>query len=117
VSLRKQANSLTGRARVTEKDVKAALPRGLDMRLLASKGGAVKVRASGGLFGAHGSLDAVAGASEGKLIARPVGLPAGTLALTVFSQPHIYVEGVGASAAREPGGALSYQLTIRASLR
>jgi hypothetical protein len=117
VSLRKRANVLTAQARTTEMDVKAALPEGLDLRLLASEAGEVKVRASGGLFGVAGSLDAVAGASEGKLIARPAGSSRGGLTLTVFSEPHVYVEAVGASALRSPGGQLSYQLTIRASLR
>jgi DUF2993 family protein len=116
VSLRKRGSSLSGRARMTEMDVKAALPAGFHLRLLAGEGGEIKVRASGGLFGVHGSLDAVAGASQGKLIARPAGASTGALALTVFSQSHVYVEGVGASAVRSPGGALSYQLTISASL-
>ncbi len=33
-----------------------------------------------------------------------------------FSEPHVYVEGVGASG-EDPGRPLSYRLTISASLR
>jgi LmeA-like phospholipid-binding len=121
VSLHKHADALTAQARMTETDVKAALPKGFSVALLPSEPGEVKLRASGGLFGvrgllgAGGSLDAVAGASQGKLVVRPVGLPLGEL--TLFSQPHVHVEGVGASAVTGPAGALSYQLTIRASLK
>jgi len=117
VSFHKHGKSLSGQGRMTEQDVKAALPPGLDVRLISGAGGEIKVKASGGLFGVHGSLDAVAGASEGKLIARPLGFPPGALALTLFSQPHVYIVGVGARPLRDPEGALSYELTIAASLR
>lgn len=114
VTLRKQGKALTGEGRITDADVKAALPRGLTVRLLSSAGGRVKVRASGALFGVRANLDAVAGASEGKLLVRPLGLLLSGVKLTLFAEPHVYVEGVGAAAdARR----LGYLLTITASLR
>jgi hypothetical protein len=114
VSLHKHGQALVGAARMTDADVKAALPEGFDVRLLSSERGEVAVRASGGLFGTGASVDAVAGASNGRLVAHPRGLLSG-LRLTLFSEPHVYVEGVGASVEDRPP--LSYRLTISASLR
>jgi hypothetical protein len=117
VSVRKRATRLTGRARASEAEVRSALPQGLGLQLLASEGGKVKVRASGGLFGAGGSVDAVVAPSEGKLVVRPVGFPLSGLALTLFSEPHVYVVGVGATAQRGPEGTAGYQLALAATLR
>ena len=58
---------------VSEAAVKAALPPGVDVRLLRSGDGEVEVQASGGLFGVGASVNALAGASEGKLVAHPLG--------------------------------------------
>jgi LmeA-like phospholipid-binding len=114
VRLRKRGGALSASARMAEADVSAALPRGLDVRLLGSEDGQVQVRASGGLFGVGASVNAVAGASEGRLVARPVGLLGG-LQLTLFSDQHVYVEGVGARA--EPGLPPSYRLSMTARFR
>jgi LmeA-like phospholipid-binding len=117
VSLSKHGKALTARGRMTEADVKAALPEGFAVRLLGSEAGTVEVLASGGLFGVGASVEAVAGASEGKLIARPRGFLLEGVRLTLFADPHVYVEGVGASAVAGPGGELTYRLTMSASLR
>ncbi len=63
----------SAQAVASEADVKAALPPGFGVRLLRSEGGEVEVQASGGLFGVGASVNAVAGASEGKLVAHPLG--------------------------------------------
>jgi hypothetical protein len=115
VSLRKQGQALAAEARISGGDVRAALPEGLAVQLLASERGEVKVRAGGGLFGVRASVDALARASDGKLVVRPLGLLLSGLQLTLFSEPHIYVQGVGASV--EDVKPLSYRLTIAASLR
>ena len=73
------------------------------------------MQASGGLFGVGASVNAVAGASEGKLVVHPLGFLIEGLRLTLFADPHVYVEGVGASVASEQP--LSYRLTMSASLR
>jgi hypothetical protein len=116
VSVRKRAARLSGQGRASEEDVKSALPEGLALQLLTSEGGNVKVRASGGLFGVSGSFNAVVGASEGKLVVRPVGFPLSGLALTLFSEPHVYVVRVGARPLSGPGGTLGYQLAIGATV-
>jgi hypothetical protein len=114
--LRKRGRALEGEALVSAADVRAALPPGFDVELTGSAGGEVRVRASGGLFGAGASVEAVAGAEDGRLVARPVGL--GGVRLTLFSDPHVRVEGVGASVvAGPPGRPSSYALSMRASLR
>jgi hypothetical protein len=115
--LRKRGSALSAQALTTQAAVKAALPEGFGVQLLSSEGGKVQVRASGGLFGVGASVDAVAGASEGKLVVHPQGFLVEGLALTLFTDPHVYVEAVGASAVAVPGGAQGYRLTMAASLR
>jgi hypothetical protein len=114
VSLYKRGQALTAQALISGADVIAALPPGVSVQLLESEGGEVKVKARGGLFGVTASVDAVAAASDGKLVARPLGALLSGLQLTLFSDPHVYVLGVGASVvAAQP---LSYRLTMRARL-
>jgi LmeA-like phospholipid-binding len=114
-SLHKRGSTLTAQALMSEADVKAALPAGFDVRLLRSEGGKVEVQATGGLFGVDASVDAVAGASDGKLVAHPLGFLVEGLQLTLFSEPHVYVEGVGASV--QSAHPLSYRVTMSARLR
>jgi len=113
--LSKHGSTLSAEALAGEASVRAALPEGLGVQLLRSEGGQVEVRASGRLFGVGASVDAVAGASEGKLVAHPLGLLVEGLRLTLFSDPHVYVQAVGASV--QPGTPRTYRLTMRASLR
>jgi hypothetical protein len=113
-TLRKRGSALSAQAMTSEADVKAALPAGLGVRLLSSEGGEVEVQATGGLFGVSATVNAVAGASDGKLVAHPLGLLVEGLQLTLFSDPHVYVEGVGASVSSEQP--LTYRLTMSARL-
>jgi len=113
--LRKRDGSLSAEGRVSEADVRAALPPGWRVELLGSEAGQVRVRASGGLFGIGASVDAVALAREGRLVAHPLGLLLEGLQLTLFSDPHVYVQAVGAS--RDGGQPATYRLSMRASLR
>ena len=113
VSFHKRGRKMHAQARVSSADVKAALPPGFDVQLLGSANGQVEVRASGGLFGVGASVDAVAQASDGKLVVQPRGFLVEALKLTLFSDPHVYIEGVGA-ASRSGGG---YVLSVDARLR
>jgi len=117
VSLRKRGGALSAEGRASQADVTAALPPGISVRLLKSEGGEVEVQASGGLFGVQAAVGAVAGASEGKLVAHPLGFLIEGLRLTLFADPHIQVQGVGASELSGAGGTAGYRLTITASLR
>jgi hypothetical protein len=114
-TMHKHGSALAGKALVSDADVKAALPAGFDVRLLRSEAGEVEVEATGGLFGLDASVKAVAGASEGKLVAHPLGFLLERLQLTLFSNPNVYVEGVGASVESEQP--LRYSLSMSARLR
>ena len=116
-TLSKRGNVLRARARTSEADVAAALPPGLALRLISSGGGRVEVQASGGLFGllsAGASVPAVAQAIDGRLVAHPLGALVEGFHLTLFSDPHVYVEGVGASTGGPPP--LVYSLSMGARL-
>jgi hypothetical protein len=114
-SLHKRGAALSAQAVASEADAKAALPMGFGVRLLRSEGGEVEVQATGALFGVGASVNAVAVASDGRLVAHPLGFLIEGLQLTLFSEPHVYVEGVGASV--QSAQPLSYRLTMSASLR
>jgi hypothetical protein len=96
-TLRKRGASLEGEATATKAEAKTALPAGVGVSLLGSEGGKVQVRVTGGLFGVGASVEAIAEASEGKLIAHPVGFLLEGFRLTLFSDPHVHVVSVGAS--------------------
>jgi len=114
-TMTKRGRTLEAHALATRAATQAALPPGVRVELLHSSGGKVEVRAGGGLFGVEASVDAVAEAGHGRLIAHPLGLLLEGFQLTLFSDPHVYVEGIGASAtdALLP----AYRLSMRASLR
>jgi hypothetical protein len=113
--LSKHGSALSAQALASEVDVREALPAGFSVQLVRSEGGEVEVQATGGFFGLSATVNAVAGAVEGKLVAHPLGFLIEALQLTLFSNPHVYVEGVGASVhSKQP---LTYQLSMNARLR
>ncbi len=117
-SMHKHGSVLRVQARVSEEDVKRALPEGVELTLVKSEGGTVQVRAGGGLFGVRASVEAVARAEDGKLVARPTAFPLDGLKLTVFEDPSVRVEGVRARALQaSPGEGARYELSMWASLR
>src|SRR4029077_14917514 len=117
-SMHKHGSAVRVEGEVSEADVKRALPEGFGVTLVKSEGGTVEVRASGGLFGVGASVDAVARAEDGKLVARPTGLLLSGLKLTVFEDPSVYVEGVQARALGSASGeGARYELSWWASLR
>jgi hypothetical protein len=124
-SFQKHGDALVAQASTTHADVGEALAtlgRGIEVHLLSSHDGQVEVSASGGLFGVRASIDAVARAQDGKLVVRPLGFLLEGLQLTLLDNPHVYVEGIGATATQASGGQASgavagYRLAIRARLR
>lgn len=112
VALRKRGKRMSAHGYVSDAAVQAALPPGVGVELLRSGGGKVEVSASGGLFGIGASVDAVAEASEGKLVVHPRGALIEALHLTLFSDPRVRIDGV--SAERSSNG---YYLGIVATLR
>jgi hypothetical protein len=116
VRLRKRGSSLHASAFASSADVQAALPAGFAVQLLGSSEGKVEVRASGGPFGLGASVDALAEASEGKLVVRPRGLFE-SLKLTLFSEPNVALQSIGAREANGGAGASGYELEASATLR
>ncbi len=115
MSLSKRGSALKVQARMTDADVREALPKGFDAHLVKSEGGEVELSVSGALFGIGATVNAVATASEGRLTVRPRGFLIEALQLTLFDEPHVYVESVSASA--EPGEASVYRVGMVARLR
>jgi len=115
-TLSKRGSHLTGAASVAATAVPAALPAGIeDVQLRHSAGGQVEVSARGSLLGVSASVDAVALARGGALVAHPLGLLLEGLQLTLFSDPHLYIEGVAATPTQPPP--IGYRLTMSARLR
>ncbi|HEX4189066.1 MAG TPA: LmeA family phospholipid-binding protein [Solirubrobacteraceae bacterium] len=113
--LRKRGSSLTAGASIDGAAVRAALPPGFAVGLVRSEGGTVQVSASGGLFGVGATVQAVAEASEGRLVVHPLGSLLQGFSLTLFADPRVYVEAVGAGVLSSSPP--SYRLTMRARLR
>jgi hypothetical protein len=111
-SLRKRGGRLEGEATVTDADLRGALPAGFAVRPVASGNGQLVLRGTATLFGATISANAVLLAQDGKLKIAPDVPFGGFAALTVFSDPHVHVEAIGARAA--PGG--GFILTARGRL-
>jgi hypothetical protein len=114
-TLSKRGSRLEGAATVERAGATAALPEGFSVVLLHSEAGRIEVRASGGLFGVGGSVDAVALAEHGSLVVHPLGFLVEGLQLTLFSDPRIHVEGVGARELNNTPP--SYRLSMSATLR
>jgi hypothetical protein len=113
-SLRKRGDQLSGEASTTAAQANAALPAGVSVSLLDSREGHVEVRAGGGLFGIGAAVNARAEAKDGNLVAHPVGFLIESFQLTLFSDPHVHIESIGASvASRQPP---TYRLSVQALL-
>jgi hypothetical protein len=114
VTLQKRGAQLSGEGSTSAAQASAALPSGVAVTLLDSREGQVDVRASGGLFGVAASVNARAEARDGQLVAHPVGFLIEGFQLTLFADPHVHVEAVGATVTdREP---LTYGLSMQALL-
>lgn len=102
VSLRAHASTLTATARVTEADLRAALPVVQSVQPAASAAGQLTLRGTAAVLGTRGGLDATVRAQNGQLVLQP-DVPFGGFAkITIFRNPKLEVDSVGANAA--PGG-------------
>lgn len=108
-TLHKRGNELLGSATVTESDLRSALGGAIQgLQPVASGNGALVFQ--GTLLGV--TADATLRAQDGALVISPDVPLLNLITVTVFRDPHLYVEGVGASDA--PGG---FALQGRARLR
>ena len=111
-ALRKRGNQLVGTALVTQSDLRRAVPILQSVVPVASSDGRLTLRGTASLFGVTASVDATVSASAGNLIVAPDVPFGGFATLTVFSNPHVEVQSVGASTA--PGG---FRVTATGRLR
>jgi hypothetical protein len=96
-SLTKRGSSLRAAASVSESDVRAAVPFLQDVTPVASSGGALTLRGTVSALGFGITADATVGVSGGTLVVTP-DVPLGGLGtVTLFSDPHVAVDAVGAS--------------------
>jgi LmeA-like phospholipid-binding len=111
-TLQKRGDRLTGSAQVTESDLRAAVPILDAIQPVASGDGQLTLRGSATLLGVTATIDATVRALNGQLVVQP-DIPLGGFAtLTVFSNPHVAVDGVGAIATAA-GFAMSADGSVR----
>jgi hypothetical protein len=115
VTFHKRGGQLNATATLSRAALAQALPAGLSAQPVASGGGQLPLRAQANLFGFGLAADVLLSARDGKLVLTPVGIPliSGLVGLTVFSDPHVLVQVVGAQA--RPDGA--YLLTAQGRSR
>jgi hypothetical protein len=112
VRLRKRGDVLSASARVSEADLRAALPVLDDVTPVASPQGTLTLRGTATLFGVTATVDATVAVRDGTLVVSP-DVPFGGLAtVTVFADPHLRVSDVSASPF--PGG---FRVRARGTLR
>jgi hypothetical protein len=111
-TVRKRGEELIGSARVTESDLRSALPILDSVQPVASGDGQLVLRGTATLLGITASVDATVRAQDGQLVVEP-NVPLGALAtISVFSNPHLAISAVGANPA--PGG---FAVTATGQLR
>ena len=101
-ALRKRGNQLVGTALVTEADLRRSIPILQSVVPVTSADGRLTLRGTASLFGVTATVDATVSATDGKLVVAPDVPFGGFATVTVFSNPHLEVQSVGATAA--PGG-------------
>ena len=101
-ALRKRGNQLVGTALVTEADLRRSIPILQSVVPVTSADGRLTLRGTASLFGVTATVDATVSASNGKLVVAPDVPFGGFATVTVFSNPHLEVQSVGATPA--PGG-------------
>jgi hypothetical protein len=110
-TLRKRGDQLSGSARVTEAELRAALPILQGVTPVASADGTLTLRGTATLFGLSATIDATVQADNGRLTVAPDVPFGGFATLILFDNPHVRVEGVGATPT--PDG---FEVTARARL-
>jgi hypothetical protein len=102
-TLVKSGDQLTASATVTEADLRAALPILQSVTPVPSVAGQLTLQGTATLFGISATVDATVRALNGQLVVSPDVPLGGFATLTVFSNPHVAVQSVGASPASVAG--------------
>jgi hypothetical protein len=113
VRLQKDGDALVGQARLTQRDLRDALPTFVGLRPLTASRNGIVLRASASILGRRAAIRLRVLADGGRLVVRPEGIPFGSLAtIKVFNDPRVYVESFGARLRGD-----RYSVTARARLR
>jgi hypothetical protein len=98
-SLRKRGSTMSGSARITEADLSTAVPFLSAVHPIASSGGQLTLQGTATLLGISATVNATVAAQNGSVVVQPE-VPFGALAtVTVFSNPALQVQSVGADSA------------------
>lgn len=102
VSFSKRGDELEGVARLELADLRAALPILRSLTPVRDSRGQLVLRGSASVLGVSAAVDVVVAARDGKLVVAPAGLLGAFATVTVFDDPQIRVQSVGATTV--PGG-------------
>lgn len=97
VSFTKRGDEMVGKANLDIADLRAALPFMQSLTPVHDSGGQLVLRGTASVLGVQASVDAVVAARDGKLVVAPAGLLGAFATLTVYDDPHVYVESVTAT--------------------
>ncbi len=113
-TLKKRGNQLDGTATVTVADLRRAVPGVLqNVQPVASGGGELTLRGTVSLFGVAATADATVRPDSGRVVVQP-NVPILSLAsITVFQDPHVYVDGLSATQANAGAFTVSGTATLR----
>jgi hypothetical protein len=112
VSFQKRGARATVTLQIDERDLQAALPIIRSVTPIGSGHGQLTLRGTAGILGVNASVDMVLAARDGRIVLAPTGLIGALAAITVFSDPHLYVDAVSGHAI--PGG---IDVAVRANFR
>lgn len=98
----KRGDRLSASATVSEADLRAALPILQSVTPVASAAGQLTLQGTASLFGVTATVQAVVHVVGGRLVVTPDVPLGGFATITVFANPHVAVQSVGASPV--PGG-------------
>jgi hypothetical protein len=95
VTLTKRGSQLTGSGTLLESDLQSSVPFLRSVRLVSATADSVTVAGTASALGVSATVPATISPQEGRLVVVP-DIPLGGFAtVTVFSEPHVSVEGVG----------------------
>lgn len=109
--VRKAGDGMLGEASITEADLRAALPEGFDLRPVGAGDGSLVLRGVVTLLGRTVTVDVVARARDGRLVLAPGAPLASLFTVTVFDDPRLLVEDLGARTRAD-----GFTITARARL-
>jgi hypothetical protein len=112
VSLHKDGAALVGQALLTQRALDEALPDFAGLRPVSATQNGIVVRATGTALGQRGAVNLRVLAADGKVVVEPDGLIGSFAHISVFKDPRVYVESLGAQLRGD-----QYRLTVRATLK